>query len=131
MSSKSRIQVSPGQPPLQNPFSELRMSGLKKGPAEEPTRKGSSPKMGRVVIRRETASRGGKTVTVIGGFAVMVSDDQIEDLGRELRQVCGCGGTVKDREIELQGEHAPQAAEFFQGRGFQTAGVTDVPGNAR
>lgn len=59
---------------------------------------------GRVRVSRESAGRGGKTVTVVRGLAL--TDAQIADLGKQLRSACGSGGTAKDGVIEIQGDHA-------------------------
>jgi translation initiation factor 1 len=58
---------------------------------------------GRVRVGRESAGRGGKTVTVVRGLAL--TDAQIADLGKQLRAACGTGGTAKDGMIEIQGDH--------------------------
>ncbi|CAN5393567.1 translation initiation factor [soil metagenome] len=46
---------------------------------------------------------GGKVATVVKGFAGRESD--LEDLGRLLKSKCGVGGTAKDAEIIVQGDH--------------------------
>ena len=80
--------------------------------------------MGRVVLRREKAQRGGKTVVVVSDFDVRISDAEIEDFARKARQACGCGGTVRGREIELQGDNAAKVRSYFEGAGFRVAGVS-------
>ena len=50
-------------------------------------------------VARETKGRGGKAVTVVRG--VPVDAATLAALGRQLRTVCGSGGTVKDGAIEL------------------------------
>jgi translation initiation factor 1 len=47
--------------------------------------------------------RGGKTVTVAAGFEL--SPESLEKLAQQLKKRCGAGGTAKDREIEIQGDH--------------------------
>jgi len=79
--------------------------------------------MGRVVLRREKAQRGGKTVVVVSDFEALISEAQIEELARKARQACGCGGTVREREIELQGDNAPKVRAFFESAGFRVAGL--------
>jgi translation initiation factor 1 len=79
--------------------------------------------MGRIVLRREKARRGGKTVVVVSDFEDRILDSVIEDLARKARQTCGCGGTVRGREIELQGDNAPQVRAFFEDAGFRVVGV--------
>lgn len=86
----------------------------------------SAPKQhvkGRVVLRRETAHRGGKTVIVIHEFASFISTQAIEDLARKLRQLCGCGGTTRERMIEVQGDHAAKIRSILEQEGFRVAGV--------
>ena len=67
------------------------------------------PEDGVVRIFRERAGRGGKVVTVIhglpGGAAALAS------MAADLRRLCGAGGTVKDRVIEIQGDHRERVAE--------------------
>ena len=122
---KTRIDTSGPQVALQSPFAALQMEGLldaslqaqPEAPAAEPA------KRGRVVLRREKAQRGGKTVVVVSDFDLRISDAEIEELARKARQACGCGGTVREREIELQGDNAPKVRIFFEGAGFRVAGV--------
>jgi translation initiation factor 1 len=56
----------------------------------------------RVTIDRKR--RGGKTVTVAGGFEL--SPESLDKLATQLKKRCGAGGTAKEREIEIQGNHA-------------------------
>jgi translation initiation factor 1 len=80
-------------------------------------------KRGRVVLRRETARRGGKCVSVIDDFPTHFRLSEIEEIARALRAACGCGGTVKDRKIEIQGEQIAKMRELLEADGFQVAGV--------
>jgi len=61
------------------------------------------PADGVIRIRREVKGRGGKTVTVASGFRL--DDDRLEQLAAELKRRCGTGGSVKDGEILIQGDH--------------------------
>ena len=76
-----------------------------------------------MVLRRETAHRGGKTVIVIHDFAPQISNRSIEGLGRKLRQACGCGGVIKERTIEIQGNHVTRLRELLEAEGFRVAGI--------
>ncbi len=58
---------------------------------------------GSVRIGRETKGRKGKGVTVISGLPLNTED--LENLARRLKQLCGAGGTVRDGTIEIQGDH--------------------------
>jgi translation initiation factor 1 len=122
---KTRIDTSARQEALQSPFASLQMDGLPDAPPERKQDVSSitPAKMGRVVLRREKAQRGGKTVVVVSDFESHISEAEIEDLARKARQACGCGGTVREREIELQGDNAPKVRAFFEGAGFRVAGV--------
>jgi translation initiation factor 1 len=73
---------------------------------------------GRVDIIRETGNRGGKTVTVITGF-VGIGLPEKEQLAKKMRAACGCGGTVKDGQIELQGDKREQVAKILADAGFR------------
>ena len=71
---------------------------------------------GIVRVRRETRGRGGKTVTVITG--VPGSDADIATLAGALKRRCGTGGTVKDWDIEIQGDHCDLLLAELALRGF-------------
>ena len=121
---KQRIDTSGKQSALQSPFASLQLEGLPEGPANPPEEKPEPPrKNGRVVLRREKAQRGGKTVVVVYDFEPQIADSAIETLGRQARQACGCGGTVRGREIELQGDNPQKIRSFFESAGFRVAGV--------
>ena len=68
-----------------------------------------------VRVSRETKGRGGKAVTLVRGLAL--APEQLADLGKQLRTACGCGGTVKDGVIEVQGDHADRVVELLKARG--------------
>jgi len=105
---------------LNNPFESLSNQGLPAGP-ELP---GPKPvNRGRVVLRKETAHRGGKTVIVVHDFAPQITGKQIDDIATRLKKACGCGGTVKDRQIEIQGDQAGKIRALLEAEGFQVAGV--------
>jgi translation initiation factor 1 len=122
---KTRIDTSGRQSALQSPFASLQLDGLPEGPAGPlVTEKPAPPtRFGRVVLRREKAQRGGKTVVVIHDFEPQITDSHIGQLAREARQACGCGGTIREREIELQGDNPQKVRAFFESVGFRVAGV--------
>lgn len=60
------------------------------------------PKKQALRIAYEKAGRRGKEVTLIRGF--IGSETPLKKLGKQLKQLCGCGGSVKDGEIILQGD---------------------------
>ena len=73
---------------------------------------------GRVDILRQTAHRGGKTVTVIANFKGIGLPEK-ESLAREMQKACGTGGTVKDGRIEIQGDKRDEVARILSKAGFQ------------
>lgn len=122
--NRKRIETNAAQPGMNTAFAGLEMSGLPAGP--EPSA-AAAPlpvwKMGRVVLRRETAQRGGKTVIVIHDFATHLPGSVIEATAKKVRSACGCGGTVKGRTIEIQGDQPGKIRAVLEGEGFQVAGV--------
>jgi len=72
---------------------------------------------GIIRIRREVKSRGGKTVTVAGGF--QLEEDSLKRLAGDLKRRCGTGGSVKDGEILIQGDHRDVLLSELKKRGFR------------
>ena len=114
-------------------FAGLEITGLPAGSqtqetraseTEKPPSKGAAPKLGRVILRRETAHRGGKCVVVVDGFDAALDANFLETLAKRLRAACGCGGAVKERTIELQGDQVPRIREFLTAEGFRVGGVS-------
>ena len=87
---------------------------LPSGPAEPP-REGHR---GRGDIVRQKAHRGGKTVTVITQF-VGISLSEKESLARRMQKTCGVGGTVKNGDIEIQGDQREAVAQILRKAGFR------------
>lgn len=58
---------------------------------------------GNVRVSLQSKGRGGKSVTLVKGVAL--DPMALAVLGKQLRTVCGAGGTVKDGVIEVQGDH--------------------------
>ena len=71
---------------------------------------------GIVRVSRETQGRKGKGVTVVRGLALDAA--ALAQLGRDLKAMCGSGGTVTDGVIEIQGEHRDRIVERLQAAGL-------------
>jgi translation initiation factor 1 len=129
MAKKPRLDLSPTGAGLGNPFAALDAAGLPAGPAPSaspspgPAAVPKPSKFGRVVLRRETAHRGGKTVIVIHEFAPNISLKYIESLAGKLKSACACGGTARERVIEIQGDQPARIRTLLEQEGFQVAGV--------
>ena len=72
---------------------------------------------GIVRVSRETKGRGGKTATVVKGVALDAA--ALTALGKQLKALCGSGGTVKDGVIEVQGDHVERVMAALQKLGHK------------
>jgi len=127
-SPKKRIPLNGPQTGLNTAFAQLQIEGLPEGPKQD---EGAPPdvatgtgkaRLGRVVLRRLSAHRGGKTVFLVDGFGTQHPDGDIEALGRRLRAKLGCGGTFRDRALEIQGDQPARLRALLEQEGFQVAG---------
>lgn len=59
---------------------------------------------------------GSKCVSVVTG--VPLEEDELKTLGRELKQKCGVGGSVKDFNIEIQGDKRSVLKSELEKRGY-------------
>lgn len=120
-----RIDTNPDQSGLAglgNAFAGLNLGPLPDGPTQ-PTVPEKIKRPGRVVLRKETAQRGGKAVIVVHDFPPTMTADALEDLAKQLRKSLGTGGTVRERTIEMQGDQAAKVRTFLEGLGWTVAGV--------
>jgi translation initiation factor 1 len=101
-----------------NPFAKLSSEGLPPGPADAPKAEPARKSRGRVDIIRNTAGRGGKTVTVVTNF-VGIGLPEKEKLAKEMQKSCGTGGTVKEGRIEIQGDKREEVARILTKAGFR------------
>jgi len=69
----------------------------------------------RVIL--ETKHRAGKTVTIVYGF--VGAEEDMNALGKTLKNLCGTGGSVKDGEIIIQGDHRQKVFQYLQQKGYK------------
>lgn len=131
MSGDNKVPTNGGHSLGSNPFAGLSNAGLPsfakatEGAAVTPQSTVPAAKKetvvknrGRVDIKRTTAGRGGKTVTLVTGF-VGIGLPEKESLAKKMRNACGCGGTVKDGDIEIQGDQREKIAQILTDAGFR------------
>ena len=122
MSFPDKIPTDGGPGLGQNPFTSLDPAGLPSvpiAPIRNPQPAVRSEKnRGRVDILRETAGRGGKTVTVVTNF-MGIGRPEKEQLAKKMQKACGAGGTVKDGRIEIQGDRREIVARILTEAGFR------------
>ncbi len=83
----------------------------------------SLPQDGIIRLMRQTKGRKGKGVTLINGLPL--ASKELKKLAKTLKQKCGCGGTVKNGIIEIQGDHRDTLEQELVTRGYK---VTPVNG---
>ena len=63
--------------------------------------------------------RGGKVVSIIKGFSM--KENEIEALAKQLKSFCGSGGSAKDNEIIIQGDHREKILLWLVRKGYSKA----------
>lgn len=124
MSKKHKIRTVGGDALAANPFTTLDGSGLSKGEMKPPVTLSEQKPVkekskGRVEVRREKAGRGGKTVTTLKDFPSHIPLNTLEAMTFELKKKCACGGTLKGRVVELQGDVCDRVSAELKLRGYQ------------
>jgi translation initiation factor 1 len=76
-----------------------------------------TPAQQNLKVEASRKGRGGKTVTVISGFQGKA--ETLAALAKQLKAQCGTGGTVKENEIEIQGEHKQKLVEILTKLGYK------------
>ncbi|MET0261275.1 MAG: translation initiation factor [Rariglobus sp.] len=124
--SKDKISTDGGQNLGQNPFGALGGLNLPAGnkaptnvpPAAVSAEPKAAKNRGRVDVLRSTAGRGGKTVTIAKNF-VGIGLPEKEQLAKKIQKACGSGGTVKDGQIEIQGDQRDAVVRVLTEAGFR------------
>jgi len=77
------------------------------------------PASQKIKIVLDTKHRGGKAVTLVRGFIGKEAD--IEEMGKKLKNFCGTGGSVKDKEIIIQGDQRDKVLQWLLKNGYKNS----------
>lgn len=75
------------------------------------------PKQQKLYISLDKKKRGGKQVTLVENF--VGSEEDLADLGKILKSKCGVGGSAKDGEILVQGDHRLKVKTLLESMGYK------------
>lgn len=84
---------------------------------EQPVEQTLPPARQPLKIWLETKHRGGKAVSIVAGFAG--NEVELQLLGKQLKTICGTGGSVKDGEIIIQGDHRDKILQWLLKNGYK------------
>lgn len=75
-----------------------------------------TPGQQKLRVRLDTKQRAGKAVTLVTGFIGSTTD--LEQLGKQLKNFCGTGGSVKDGEAIVQGDQREKVMQWLLKNGY-------------
>jgi translation initiation factor 1 len=77
------------------------------------------PQQQKLKVRLDTKQRGGKTVTLVEGF--VGTEEDLQTLGKSLKNCCGTGGSAKDKEIIVQGDQRDKVLQWLLKNGYKNS----------
>ena len=97
--------------PASNGFVYSTDPGFKFNDEQEEVQQTLQPKQQKLKVRLDTKQRAGKAVTLVENF--VGKDEDLEDLGKKLKNFCGTGGSVKDSQIIIQGDQREKILQWL------------------
>ena len=85
----------------------------------EEVQKTLPPNEQKLKVRLDTKQRAGKAVTLVENF--IGKQDDVEDLGKKLKNFCGTGGSVKDGEVIIQGDQRDKVLQWLLKNGYKNS----------
>jgi len=80
------------------------------------------PAQQKLRIKLDTKHRAGKAVTLINGF--FGNEEELQQLGKKLKTFCGTGGSAKDGQIIVQGDHREKVIQWLRNNGYTQAKIS-------
>ena len=74
------------------------------------------PSQQKLYVTLDKKNRKGKVVTLVEGFAG--NEQDLKELGKDLKSKCGSGGTAKDGEIIIQGDFRDRVVQMLKDKGY-------------
>ncbi|MBF2086045.1 translation initiation factor [Thermoleptolyngbya sp. C42_A2020_037] len=116
-SNRKKDTKSTGQAPKDKIAWQEFGAGTPENPTFERPVQELPPNQQQIRVQASRKGRGGKTVTVISGF--QTKPETLAALLKTLKTQCGAGGTVKDLEIEIQGDHREKIMQVLVKQGYK------------